>query len=66
MTGKSVTEMQKEEIREQINALQALADRLPESKDETIAQLDELEKKIRIMPEERKSPKAADDTYIGS
>ena len=66
MIEESAQEKQKQEIREQINALQALADQLPESKDEAIAQLDALEKKIRVMQEERNRSETEDDTYIGS
>ena len=66
MIEESAQEKQKQEIREQINVLQALADQLPESKDEAIAQLDALEKKIRVMQEERNLSETEDDTYIGS
>ena len=66
MIEESAQEKQKQEIRKQINALQALVDQLPESKDEAIAQLDALEKKIRVMQEERNRSETEDDTYIGS
>lgn len=66
MAEESAIEMQKREIREQLNALQALADRLPESKEEAIARIETLEKKIRIMQEERSPSESKDETYIGS
>lgn len=68
MEEESAKERQKKEIREQINALQALADQLPETKDEAIALLDELNKQIRVMQKEEKEPLQGreDESYIGS
>ena len=66
MVEESTRESIKGEIREQINVLRRLVDRLPESKDEALAQLDAMLKKIRVMPEERKPTEAEDEPYIGS
>jgi hypothetical protein len=66
MVEESTRESIKGEIREQINVLRRLVDRLPESKDEALVQLDAMLKKIRVMPEERKPTEAEDEPYIGS
>lgn len=66
MVEESTMEIIKREIREQINVLQALVDQLPESKDEALAQLDALEKKIRVMQEEKSPLEAEDEPYIGT
>lgn len=62
----STIEIIKREIREQINVLHALVDQLPESKDEALAQLDALEKKIRVMQEEQSPLEPEDEPYIGT
>jgi hypothetical protein len=55
-----------QEIRDHIKALLALADRLPAAKGEALGHLEELEKKIRVMPEKESPPEPQDETYIGT
>lgn len=62
----AIEEKQIEEIREHISALQALVDRLPESKGEALAHLEELEKKIRVMQEGESPPEPEGETCIGT
>lgn len=62
----AIEERNRQEIREHINALQGLADRLPESKSEALAHLEELEKKIRVMPDAESRPEPEDETCIGT
>lgn len=62
----ALEEKQIQEIREHVTALQTLAERLPDSRDEALAHLAELEKKIRVMSKGEGPPESQTETFIGT